>query len=82
MARVLKDNAWCGTGAIDLKHILFENEEFPPQLFDIVLDGGANGPKVIEPCTATINFESLEENISPFDKIIQEFFIFEQFLKQ
>jgi hypothetical protein len=77
MTGVFQDDAWSDASTVDFEHVLFKNEEFSPELFDVVLDSTANGSEVIQSCTASVNFESLEVNVSSLDEVIQEFFVFE-----
>jgi hypothetical protein len=58
----------CG---VYLEHFLLENEVFPPELFDVVLDGASDGSKIIESGTSSIDLKSLEEDISAFEQIVQ-----------
>jgi len=65
---------------VDLKHVLFQNEMLSPKLFDVVLNCTSYRTKIIETCTSSIDFETLEINVSSFDEIFQMLFIFEKVL--
>jgi hypothetical protein len=80
MARMFEYNMWSDTGTVDFEHIIFKDEELPPELFDIVLDGTTDGPKVIKTGTSSVDLKSLEKNVSSLNEIIQEFFVLGHFL--
>ncbi len=70
VARIFEDDTGGDTGTVDFEHIFFKDEEFSPQLFDIVLDGRSDRTKVIQSCATSVDFETLEVNVSSFDKVI------------
>lgn len=81
MPRMFEYNMWGDAGTVDLEHIFFEDKELPPELFDVVLDGTTNRPEVIETGTSSVDFKSLEINVSSFDEVVQEFFVLGHFLE-
>jgi hypothetical protein len=48
---------------------------FSPYLFDAGFDGASDGSEVIETSTSSIDLETLEEHISAFDQIVEQFFV-------
>lgn len=68
---VFEDDVGSDACGIHFEHFLLENEVFPPELFDVVLDGASDGSKIIESGTSAIDLESLEEDISAFEQIVQ-----------
>lgn len=76
VARIFEDDTGGDTGTVDFEHILFQDEKFSPQGLNIAFDGRSNGTKVIQSCTSSIDFKTLEKNVSSLDQIVQEFFIF------
>lgn len=77
---MFEDNMRSDTSTVDFEHIFFKNKEFPPKLFNIVLDSTTNWPEVIKSSTTSVDIKSLEKDISSLDKIIKEFFVFGHFL--
>lgn len=57
-------------GSINLKHIFLQNKVIAPKRFEVILDGAANGPEIIEPCHTPINIEGGGDNKSALQKII------------
>lgn len=76
MSRMFQDNLRGDASTVDFEHIFLEDEELSPELLDIVFDGTPDGSKVIETGNSSIDFESLEKDVSSLDEIIQEFFVF------
>jgi hypothetical protein len=70
MTRVLKDDTGGDAGTVDFEHILFQDKKLSPQGLNIAFDGRSNGTKVIQSCTSSIDFKTLEKNVSSLDQIV------------
>ena len=55
------------TGAINLEHLLFEDEVFSPELLDVGFNGATNWTEIVETSASPIDLKTLEEYKSTFD---------------
>lgn len=75
MSRTLEDSVRGDAGGADFQHFFFEDELFPPELFDVGLDGAADGTEVVEPCAASVDLKALKDDESSFEQIVKKFFV-------